>query len=72
MEAEQRLLNSSVSRRTAEISLVNPSEVASCGSPSCGGCYEVGTGVRIHPPKTSQVWIDGWGKWQAQWSNLRR
>jgi hypothetical protein len=27
--------------------------IAACGAPSCGGCYEVGDGVRIHPPRPS-------------------
>lgn len=25
---------------------------AACGSPNCGGCYEVAPGQRIHPPKS--------------------
>jgi hypothetical protein len=27
------------------------SGLALCGSPDCGGCYEVLPGIRIHPPK---------------------
>ena len=28
-------------------------EIADCGSPDCAGCYEVGEGVKIHPPKSA-------------------
>ena len=32
------------------------SKLAPCGSPHCGGCYEVAPGVRLHPPKVSPEW----------------
>ena len=32
------------------------SQLAACGSPHCGGCYEVASGVRLHPPKISPEW----------------
>jgi hypothetical protein len=41
----------------------NGGDVQSCGSPQCAGCYEVGPGVRIHPPKCSEdyrVWLERW------------
>ncbi|MBI1955897.1 MAG: hypothetical protein HYS38_05840 [Acidobacteria bacterium] len=31
-------------------------EVAPCGSPHCGGCYEVAPGARLHPPRISPEW----------------
>jgi hypothetical protein len=36
---------------------------APCGSPHCAGCYEVGPGVRIHPPKCGKeyrAWLERW------------
>ncbi len=40
-------------------------EVDSCGSPKCGGCYEVAPDVRLHPPKPSRDWLDWMKKWCA-------
>jgi hypothetical protein len=31
--------------------------LALCGSPACGGCYEVAPGVRIHPRKSGMGWV---------------
>lgn len=31
-------------------------DLAPCGSPHCGGCYEVAPGVRLHPPRISPEW----------------
>jgi hypothetical protein len=28
-----------------------PDESAGCGSPHCSGCYEVDSGLRLHPPR---------------------
>ena len=44
----------------------NPLEVAPCGSPQCGGCYEVSPGVRLHPPKISPEWQARFEKWQPK------
>jgi hypothetical protein len=42
----------------AEVRALAPAEtetlregLADCGSPDCDGCYDVGDGKRIHPPK---------------------
>ena len=38
-------------------------ERASCGSPNCAGCYDVGEGRKIHPPKCSEdyrAWLERW------------
>jgi len=38
-----------------------------CGSPYCGGCYDVGDGRKIHPPKCGEsflrwrAWLEGKG-----------
>lgn len=29
-----------------------PEDLAPCGDPNCAGCYDVGEGVRIHPPRS--------------------
>jgi len=34
-----------------------------CGSPHCAGCYDVGDGRRIHPPKCGneyRKWLERW------------
>ena len=36
---------------------------AICGSPHCAGCYDVGDGRRIHPPKCGEKhrkWLEHW------------
>ena len=37
--------------------------VAACGSAHCAGCYEVGGGRKIHPPKCCEEyrkWLERW------------
>ena len=40
---------------------------AACGSPDCAGCYDVGNGRKIHPPKCGKdflrwrAWLEGKG-----------
>jgi hypothetical protein len=37
--------------------------LAPCGSSDCAGCYDVGDGRRIHPPKCGEkyrVWLENW------------
>ena len=29
-----------------------PEGLADCGSEHCAGCYEVGDGIRVHPPRS--------------------
>jgi hypothetical protein len=39
------------------------SGLAACGSPHCAGCYDVGDGRRIHPPKCGEkyrAWLERW------------
>lgn len=38
-------------------------EIEACGSSHCAGCYDVGDGRRIHPPKCS----DEYRKWLERW-----
>jgi hypothetical protein len=42
-------------------------EIAPCGSAHCAGCYEVGDGKKIHPPKIGKAYQ----KWTDQWSSRR-
>jgi hypothetical protein len=38
-------------------------ELAACGSPDCAGCYDVGDGRKIHPPKIGgdfRQWVERW------------
>jgi hypothetical protein len=39
--------------------------MAPCGSPHCAGCYDVGEGRKIHPPKASREWLEWRAKWEA-------
>jgi hypothetical protein len=36
---------------------------AACGSPHCAGCYHVGDGRKVHPPKCGE----GYRKWLQSW-----
>jgi hypothetical protein len=48
-------------RSKARISGAQP--LAACGSSHCAGCYDVGDGRRIHPPKCGEkyrLWLDRW------------
>ena len=38
-------------------------ELVTCGSPECAGCYDVGQGNKIHPPKMGAdyfCWLKRW------------
>jgi hypothetical protein len=41
-----------------------PATFAGCGSPHCAGCYDVGEGRRIHPPRCGEEykreWLERW------------
>jgi hypothetical protein len=39
---------------------------APCGLPHCAGCYEVEPGRRLHPPKSSEEWLEWLAKWQPR------
>jgi hypothetical protein len=37
--------------------------LAACRSPHCAGCYDVGDGRKIHPPKCGEgyrTWLERW------------
>lgn len=39
---------------------VPPQGLAPCGPPHCAGCYDVGDGKKIHPPKPDPEWLEKW------------
>jgi len=41
-------------------------ELSACGSPNCAGCYDVGDGRKIHPPKCSEEYLAWHEKWEAK------
>jgi hypothetical protein len=43
-----------------------PNAVPACGLPHCAGCYDVGDGRRIHPPKSSEDWKEWLLKWEPK------
>lgn len=38
--------------------------LAACGDPACNGCYEVGDGRKVHPPRTSQECLEWFKRWE--------
>lgn len=38
--------------------------LADCGDPRCNGCYDVGDGRKIHPPRCSAEHLEWLCKWQ--------
>lgn len=42
-----------------------------CGSPDCGGCYDIGEGRKIHPPKDSAEWLEWLARWQPKSQNIQ-
>ena len=39
---------------------------APCGSPQCAGCYDVGEGRKIHPPKCGEDYLAWLERWEAK------
>jgi hypothetical protein len=40
-------------------------ELAPCGSSRCAGCYDVGDGKKIHPPKTGKDYQKRMERWPS-------
>lgn len=40
-------------------------EPAECGSAACSGCYDIGDGKRIHPPKCGEKYREWLQRWEA-------
>ena len=51
---------------TSPLANLHPERLADCGCPHCAGCYEIEPGVRIHPPKTGQEYLDWLKRWEAK------
>ena len=43
-----------------------PIDLAPCGSPDCGGCYDIGDGRKIHPPKPTEAWLAWLERWEPK------
>jgi hypothetical protein len=49
--------------KVADKPVAQSNSLAPCGSSDCAGCYDVGDGRRIHPPKCGEeyrVWLERW------------
>ena len=62
-EHKDKLLAVLKSRQSPKGTVPQLEGLAECGSPACNGCYEVEDGVRIHPPRTGQKYLE----WLQQW-----
>jgi hypothetical protein len=40
--------------------------LAACGSSACAGCYDVGDGEKIHPPKCGHGYSDWLKRWEPK------
>jgi len=60
-----RLVEELRSRREEVIAALRERDKLSCDSPDCGGCYSIGEGKRIHPPKASPEFLAWRAKWEA-------
>jgi hypothetical protein len=40
--------------------------VAVCGYPACAGCYDIGDGRKIHPPKCGNGYADWLKRWEPR------
>jgi hypothetical protein len=65
------------SKRVANETFPSPVEVAArpqphskalapCGSPHCAGCYDVGDGGKIHPPKCGKDFLTWFTEWEGK------
>jgi hypothetical protein len=65
IEKESILAYLKANRATQETPSIG--DLAPCGSPHCAGCYDVGEGRKIHPPKCGKdflrwrAWLEGKG-----------
>lgn len=58
-----RLVEELRSRREEIVTALRERDKVSCGSPDCAGCYDIGDGRKIHPPRASQEWLERQNKW---------
>ena len=49
-----------------EIQGLEIQDSAACGSSACAGCYDVGSGKKIHPPKCGQGYSDWLERWEPR------
>lgn len=53
-------------RNRPAASTPEPVDLAPCGSPHCAGCYGVGGGRKVHPPKSSEKWLVWLERWKPK------
>jgi hypothetical protein len=65
-----RLVEEMRARREEVVAALRERDKLSCGSPHCAGCYNVGDGKKIHPPRCGEAflrwraWLEGKGQIQ--------
>jgi hypothetical protein len=51
---------------TSRLKLPSEGKLAECGSPYCAGCYDVGDGKKIHPPRCGEEYRKWLERWEAK------
>jgi hypothetical protein len=66
--ATERKEESTLAHKVEPCSVKNSEiqDFAACGSPDCAGCYDVGDGKKIHPPKCGQAYSDWLKRWEPK------
>jgi hypothetical protein len=41
-------------------------DLALCGSSDCAGCYDVGDGKQLHPPKCGEEYLNRLERWKPE------
>jgi len=59
-------VTSSTSTSLSRLETDGSGSLAPCGSSNCAGCYEVASGVRIHPPKCGEDYLEWLERWEAK------
>ena len=52
-----------ISQAVPAETIVESDELAPCGSSHCAGCYDVGDGKKIHPPKSGKDYQKRMERW---------
>jgi hypothetical protein len=55
----------------AEVLRARGKGLAPCGRPDCAGCYGIGDGGDLHPPKVSVDWLEWLQKWEPGSSKVQ-
>ena len=63
-EHKDKLLAALKQRQTMKGTAPQLEGLAECGSPDCNGCYSIGDGRKIHPPRTGHKYLDWLKRWE--------